>query len=155
MENAIHWLSAEIDADLDLFLSNYNPLVLQNFQLPKDIDGFFFYDKEGFVFLFDKKNNQGAYLSYTPRAISFREDKLVHRQRIGNSYLFYDKKIVIKDSKKFYFIYSKKASRFLTKYFLIQDAIITNSDAVTKSVKSFRSLTEKLVKKFSNKKRKI
>lgn len=154
MENSIRWLSAEIDTDFDLFLSNYNPLMLKDFKLPKEIDGFFFHDKEGYVFLFDKKNNQGAYLDYTPRSISFREDKLVHRQRIGNDFIFFDKKVVIKDSKKFYFIYSKKQSDFLIQYFMVHDLVFGRVESVFNAFGSLKNQSKKILKQFSSKKKK-
>ena len=110
MQLTINWLSIDIDSDLKNVLKLHNENLNESLNLPANMDGFFFTDKDGFTVLFDVKNNCLAYLDDSIENCYFKLNYKIIRVGHGKKRLYCQNKILIKDAKKFYYVFSKKTS---------------------------------------------
>lgn len=95
--------------DLDLYkeILNYHSDIFLKIDLPKEIDGFYFVDNNGYSIMIDK--NLDISIGYKlEKAVVELNSKIY---KTGN--FFVKKKILIKNNKKYYFLYSKTSSKIL------------------------------------------
>lgn len=93
------------DLDICKDIMNYHPDIFLKFDLPMEIDGFYFVDHNGYSIMIDK--NLDISVGYKLEKAVVELNSKVYK--IGS--FFIKKRILIKNNKKYYFLYSKTTSK--------------------------------------------